>query len=323
MIAPLLEAKGLVKYFPVKRGLFYKLVGWIRAVDEVSFNLRPGETLGLVGESGCGKTTLGRLLLRLIEPDEGEVIFLGRDILRFSNNELRNFRRRMQIIFQDPDSSLNPRLTVSNIISEGLKIFSDRSEGKKQIRNKVEELLKLVGISPDSGNCFPHEFSGGQRQRIAIARAIALQPDFIVCDEPVSALDISIQAQIINLLCDLQVKFNLSYLFISHDLNIVRHISSEIAVMYLGKIIEKAPNQELYQRPLHPYTRLLLSVIPSINARKERPRPSLGASLPSLLNPPSGCRFHPRCKLAKDKCRLVEPELKPVGNNHWVACHLI
>ncbi len=317
----LVEAKGLRKYFTVRRGLFHKTVDLVKAVDGVSLKIERGKTLGLVGESGCGKSTLGRLLLRLIEPDEGQVFFRGRDILSLAPGKMRRLRQRMQIIFQDPDGSLNPRLNVASTLSEGLKIYLPSNGKSRKIRTRVGELLDLVGLPREAGRSFPHEFSGGQRQRIGIARAIALQPDFIVCDEPVSALDVSIQAQILNLLCDLRTDFNLTYLFISHDLSVVEHISDEVAVMYLGKIVEHAGSLDLYKNPQHPYTKGLLAVIP-IPGLKGRAKPALKGEVPSPLSPPSGCRFHPRCPYAEEVCSEVQPQLVAVAPDHWVACHL-
>ncbi len=322
MQAPLVEAEGLKKYFPVRRGLFYKTVGLVKAVDGVSLKLERGRTLGLVGESGCGKSTLGRLLLGLIEPDEGQVFFQGRDVLSLAPGEMRRLRQRMQIIFQDPDGSLNPRLTVASVLSEGLKIYLPSDGKSRKIRARITELLDLIGLPREAARSFPHEFSGGQRQRIGIARAIALHPDFIVCDEPVSALDVSIQAQIINLLQDLQAKFNLTYLFISHDLSVVEHISDEVAVMYLGKIVEHAGSLDLYKNPQHPYTKGLLAAIP-VPGLKKQAKPALKGEVPSPLNPPSGCRFHPRCPMVEVRCRELEPRLKKIAKGHWVACHLV
>jgi len=323
MIAgPLIEAEDLVKYFPVKHGLFYKALGFVKAVDGVSMKIESGKTLGLVGESGCGKTTLGRLLLRLIEPDEGQILFKGRDILELSSGQMRDLRHKMQIIFQDPDGSLNPRLNVASTIAEGLSIFLPPKE-KSKIEARVEELLGIVGLPQEAAQSFPHEFSGGQRQRIGIARAIALHPNFIVCDEPVSALDVSIQAQILNLLQDLQAKFGIAYLFISHDLSVVEHISDDVAVMYLGKIVEQAKPQVLYARPQHPYTKALMEAIPTISLRKGRVRARLMGDVPSPLNPPAGCRFHPRCSVASARCKDSEPQLIEIAWDHWVACHLV
>jgi len=318
----LLEVRRLRKYFPLTSGvLFQRQVGLIKAVDDVSFSIRKGETLGLVGESGSGKTTTGRCILQLDRPTSGEVRFEGRDLAQLDEAALRPVRRRMQVIFQDPYSSLNPRMTIGQIIGEPLRVH-EILEAKGEIRDRVRELLSVVGLNPAMADRFPHELSGGQRQRVGIARALSLQPSFIVCDEPVSALDVSIQAQIINLLEDLQAQFGLTYLFIAHDLSVVRHIGDRVAVMYLGKIVEVAYRRELYEDPLHPYTKALLSAVPipdpAVEAKRERI--VLKGEVPSPLNPPCGCVFHPRCPIAIPECSQVVPELREVSPNHWVAC---
>jgi oligopeptide/dipeptide ABC transporter ATP-binding protein len=320
----ILEVKNLKKYFPIKRGIvFSKHVGDVKAVDGVSFYIRKGETLGLVGESGCGKSTVARTIIRLLDPTDGEIIFDGVDISKLPYSSLRRIRRDMQIIFQDPYSSLNPRMTVSEIIGEPLQVHKIVSSSKER-EKRVQELLELVGLAPYHATRYPHEFSGGQRQRIGIARALALNPKFIVADEPTSALDVSIRSQIINLLQDLQKEFKLTYLFISHDLAVIRHICDRIAVMYLGKIVELSENEDLYTSPLHPYTQALLSAIPIPDPElaEKRKKIVLTGDVPSPVNPPSGCRFHPRCPSAMDICTKIEPELKEIKPNHFVACHL-
>ena len=320
----LLEVRHLVKHFEVTAGLFGGRRGVVRAVDDVSFSIRRGETLGLVGESGCGKTTTGRCILQLETPTSGEILFEGRDLTKLGPHELRAVRRRLQVIFQDPYSSLNPRMTVGEIIAEPLSVHGIvRGAGAR--RDRVRELLRQVGLLPQHAARYPHQLSGGQRQRVGIARALAMEPSLIVCDEPVSALDVSIQAQIINLLEDLQAELGLTYLFIAHDLAVVRHISDRVAVMYLGKIVELADRKTLYDDPLHPYTRALLSAVPipdpELEARREHL--VLRGEVPSPLDPPSGCVFHPRCPLAEDRCRRVVPELREVKPGHWAACLLV
>jgi oligopeptide/dipeptide ABC transporter ATP-binding protein len=317
---PLIEVSSLKKYFPIRKGLLQREAGRVHAVDDVTFAVREGETLGLVGESGCGKSTLGRTIVRLLEPTDGAVVFEGRDISTLGARALRPIRRQMQMVFQDPYASLNPRKRVGSIIGTPLKIHGiDRSER----RQRVQELLETVGLSPEHYNRFPHEFSGGQRQRIGVARALALRPKLIVADEPVSALDVSIQSQMLNLLDDLQKELRLTYIFIAHDLGVVRHVSNRIAVMYLGKLVELAPAEELYQRPIMPYTEALLSAvpIPDPDLSQQRERIVLEGDVPSPINPPSGCRFHPRCRYMTDICREVEPPLTDYGNGHLAACH--
>ena len=320
----LVRVEDLTKHFPITRGIIIsRQVGAVQAVDGVNFDIRKGETLGLVGESGCGKSTTGRTILQLHRATSGKVFYGDTDLTELKGEALRLMRRNMQMIFQDPYASLNPRLTIGNIIAEPLEVH--KIGNSKERRERVEELLKLVGLSPYFVNRYPHEFSGGQRQRIGVARALALQPDFIVCDEPISALDVSIQAQVVNLLEDLQETFGLTYLFIAHDLSMVRHISDRTAVMYLGKIVELATRDELYAHPLHPYTQALLSAVPIPNPAKERKRQRiiLEGDVPSPINPPSGCRFHPRCPLAIDICKETQPEWREVASGHWVACHLV
>jgi oligopeptide transport system ATP-binding protein len=319
----LLEVRHLVKHFQVGGGLFGGPAGLVRAVDDVSFAIRRGETLGLVGESGCGKTTTGRCVLQLERPTSGQVIFEGRDLTTLPPTELRAVRRRMQVIFQDPYSSLNPRMTVGQILAEPLSVHGIIPNGRAR-RERVRELLHRVGLLPQHADRYPHQLSGGQRQRVGIARALAVEPKLIICDEPVSALDVSIQAQIINLLEDLQAELGLTYLFIAHDLAVVRHISDRVAVMYLGKVVEVADRVELYERPLHPYTQALLAAVPIPDPQVEatRAHPVLGGEVPSPLNPPSGCVFHPRCPIAIERCRGEVPPLREISPDHWAACLL-
>ena len=315
----LLEATDLVKHFAASRNLFGRPTAFVRAVDGVSFHVEAGETLALVGESGCGKSTVSRLVLRLIEPDAGSVRFEGRDLLALNANELRAFRRQAQIIFQDPYASLNPRMTVAQILGEPLALHDLVPSAKRRAR--IEELLRLVGLEPRFARRYPHEFSGGQRQRIAIARALAVEPKLIICDEPVSALDVSIRSQILNLLRDLQDRLGLSYIFVSHDLAVVKHIADRVAVMNLGSIVETAETDALFASPRHPYSRALLSAIPVAKPQGKRARMILQGEMPSALNPPSGCRFHTRCPFAVERCRLEVPKLIAGGNGHATACH--
>ncbi len=320
---PLLEVRDLYKYFPIHAGLLSRHVGDVKAVDGVNFSIEPGETLGLVGESGSGKTTIGRLILKLLSVSKGQVLFEGRDVTKMTRQQVRKLRKEMQIIFQDPYASLNPRMTVGDIVGEPLKIHHIATG--KAAEARVQELLKLVGLRPYHANRYPHEFSGGQRQRIGIARALAVDPKFIVCDEPVSALDVSIQAQVINLLEDLQEKLGLTYLFIAHDLSIVRHISTRVAVMYVGKIVELAENNDLYEHPTHPYTQALLTAIPIPDpaAQRQRKRVVLTGDIPSPVNPPSGCRFHTRCPIAFERCTVEEPAFAEYSPGHFTACHWV
>ncbi len=321
--ADLLTVKDLYKYFPIRAGLLSRHVADVRAVDGVDFSIPSGETLGLVGESGSGKTTVGRVLLRLLPATSGEVFFQGQNVLALDRNQLRHLRKEMQIIFQDPYASLNPRMTVGDIISEPLRIHGIATGSAAE--DKTQALLKMVGLQPYHANRYPHEFSGGQRQRIGIARALAVNPKFIVCDEPVSALDVSIQAQVINLLEDLQAQLGLTYLFIAHDLSVVRHISTRVAVMYVGKIVELANRDDLYLYPMHPYTQALLSAIPipDPNVERRRKRIILTGDVPSPVNPPAGCRFHTRCPVAFDRCKIEIPPFKEYAPAHFTACHWV
>ena len=315
----LLETKDVVKYYPILGGVFLKQVASVKAVDGISLHIRKGETLGLVGESGCGKTTFGRVVLRLEEPTAGDIFFEGENILHYDQNQMRILRKKMQIIFQDPFSSLNPRKNVSQIIGEPLLIHGVKDKGQRE--DRVLELLRVVGLRREHMRRYPHMFSGGQRQRIGVARALALNPELIICDEAVSALDVSIQAQVLNLLKELQDEFKLTYLFISHDLHVVEHISDRVAVMYLGKLVELAKSKDLYLRPLHPYTQALLSASPMPDPTLKRNRIILKGDVPSPINPPSGCRFHTRCMYAQDICSSNEPGLKEDKSGHFTACH--
>jgi oligopeptide/dipeptide ABC transporter ATP-binding protein len=319
-LEPLLTVKDLKVHFPITRGILSKTAGYVYAVDGVSFELDAGETLGIVGESGCGKTTTGLAVLSLIEPTDGQVVFQGKDIARMTRPEKHTLCREMQIIFQDPYSSLNPRMTLNKTLSDPMKIHGLYHGSER--KDRVAYLLEKVGLTPEQGRRYPHEFSGGQRQRIGVARALALNPQLIIGDEPVSALDVSIQAQIINLLIDLQDEFELSYIIISHDLAVVEYICDHIAVMYLGKIVEMATYRETYTNPKHPYTQALLSAVPVPDLNAKSNRIILGGDVPSPINPPTGCRFHPRCPQKMDICPREEPQLKNTGTDHWVACHL-
>ncbi|MEL7645757.1 MAG: dipeptide ABC transporter ATP-binding protein [Anaerolineaceae bacterium] len=317
----LVQVRNLKKYFPVSRQLFSNQRRHIKAVDDVSFDVLEGETLGLVGETGCGKTTVARTILQLYRPTSGQVLFDGVDLASLQENELRKMRSRMQMIFQDPYASLNPRMTVGAIISAPMDVHTKL--GQKEKRDRVQELLKLVGLNPDFVNRYPHEFSGGQRQRIGIARALALNPDLVICDEPISSLDVSIQAQVVNLLEELQHRLGLTYIFVAHDLSMVRHISSRMVVMYLGKVMELADRNEIYQQPRHPYTRALMSAVPIPDPEKARNRKRiiLKGDIPSPLNPPHGCNFNTRCPIAAERCFQEDPEYREISPEHWVACH--
>jgi oligopeptide/dipeptide ABC transporter ATP-binding protein len=316
----IVNATNLKKYFPMKEGIFSSTKDYIKAVDNVNIEIRKGETFGLVGESGCGKTTLGRVLIHLIPPTAGTLVFMGSDLTAINKSELRRLRPHMQMVFQDPSSSLNPRMTVKNIIGEPLKI-NKRFKGEA-LNTKVLELLNTVGLDVQHMYRYPHEFSGGQKQRIGVARALALNPDFIVLDEPTSSLDVSVQAQILNLFKDLQEQFQLTYLFITHDLSVIKYISDRVAVMYAGKIVEYAPTKDLFWEQLHPYTKALLAAIPTTDPRTKKKHIHLKGEVPSLISPPSGCRFHPRCPQAMPKCSEAEPELKEFHKDHFVACYL-
>ena len=315
----LLKAENIIKHFPIYGGIFSRQVAAVKAVQNISFELKKGETLGLVGESGCGKSTLGRCLIKLIEPTSGKIFFKGEDITNASGEKLRELRKHMQIIFQDPYASLNPRMTIGAILEEPLIIHHlYKTEAERLVR--VRELIDLVGLRPEHLSRYPHEFSGGQRQRVGIARALAVNPELIICDEPVSALDVSIQAQVINLLMELQKKLGLTYVFIAHDLKVVEHVSTKVAVMYLGEIVEYADAEELYKNPKHPYTKALLSAIPVPDPKPREQRIILTGDVPSPINPPTGCYFHPRCPIATDECKTNKPELKTVGQNHFASC---
>ncbi|OQY31753.1 MAG: peptide ABC transporter ATP-binding protein [Anaerolineaceae bacterium 4572_5.1] len=318
---PIVEVRHLKKYFPVTGGFFQNKIGDVKAVDDVSFDIYQGETLGLVGETGCGKTTVGRTMMRLYEPTEGEIIFEGTDLATLGEKALRQARSQMQMIFQDPYASLNPRMTVGSIVGAPLDVHSKMS--KKEKYDRIQDLLDIVGLNPDFVNRYPHEFSGGQRQRIGIARALALEPHLIVCDEPISSLDVSIQAQVVNLLEKLQKELGLTYLFIAHDLSMVRHISDRMAVMYLGKIMELADRDEIYLNSLHPYTQALMSAvpIPDPDLAAAHHRIILDGDIPNPKNPPKGCNFNTRCPIAKEKCFIEEPEYREIEKDHWVACH--
>jgi oligopeptide/dipeptide ABC transporter ATP-binding protein len=320
-VKDLVQVRNLVKYYPVRGGILRRVVAWVQAVDDVSFTIREGETLGLVGESGCGKSTLGNCVLRLIKPTSGTVELNGDNIFEMDSKEVKLMRRNMQVIFQDPYSSLNPRKPIGDSILAGLKIHKI-SNGQEQV-DIMHNMLQKVGLDPYYAHRYPHEFSGGQRQRIGIARALVLRPSFIVCDEPVSALDVSIQSQVLNLLKDLQDEFNLTYLFIAHNLSVVEHISDRVAVMYLGKIVEMAPKEALFENPLHMYTQALISAIPIPDPTLKRERILLEGEVPSPVNPPTGCRFHPRCPLAMEICSQEEPPLEEIKPDHWVACFYV
>ncbi|MFQ6087330.1 MAG: ABC transporter ATP-binding protein [Candidatus Methanofastidiosia archaeon] len=315
----LIEVERLKKYFPIKGGVFSRVIGYVHAVDDISFYIEKGETLGMVGESGCGKTTVGRTILRLVEPTEGKIYFEGKDLGNLDNETLRIMRRNMQMVFQDPFSSLNPRMTIKNIVGEPF-VIQNLYNGK-ELKERVLELLDTVGLKPEHLNRYPHEFSGGQRQRICVARALALNPKFIVLDEPTSALDVSVQAQVLNMLQDLQRNMNLTYLFISHNLSIIKHISDIVAVMYVGKIVEMCGVDELFSNHLHPYTKALLSAIPNPDPDFQQEEIILKGDVPSPSNPPPGCRFHPRCPFAQKVCTKEEPKLLEEVNRHFVACH--
>jgi oligopeptide transport system ATP-binding protein len=318
---PLIEVRNLKKYFPITGGVLQRKVGDVKAVDDVSFQVFRGETLGLVGETGCGKTTVGRTMMRLYEPTAGKIIFEGIDLTALGEEQLRQTRKRMQMVFQDPYASLNPRMTVGSIIRAPLDVHTNMDRKEKHAR--IQELLDIVGLNPDFVNRYPHEFSGGQRQRIGIARALALEPDLIVCDEPISSLDVSIQAQVVNLLEELQKRIGLTYVFIAHDLSMVRHISDRIAVMYLGKVMELADRDEIYLNSLHPYTQALMSAvpIPDPDLASERQRIILDGDIPNPANPPKGCNFNTRCPIAEERCFMEEPVYREIKKNHWAACH--
>ncbi|MEH7305247.1 ABC transporter ATP-binding protein [Neobacillus drentensis] len=321
MMKPILEIKGLKKHFPIKTGFFNKVTGDVRAVDGVDFQVMPGETLGIVGESGCGKSTTGRTILRLLDPSAGEVLFNGKDLAKLSKEEMRQMRKDIQMVFQDPYASLNPRKTIRQILLEPLKVHGIGSSRGERMK-RVEEIIEVVGLRKEHLDRHPHDFSGGQRQRIGIARALILKPKVIIADEPVSALDVSIQSQVLNLLKDLKKEFNLTLIFISHDLSVVRHLCDRIAVMYLGRVVEIAEKKQLFTNPIHPYTRALLSAVPIANPKAKRERVILKGDLPSPANPPSGCTFHPRCPVANESCKTNIPILQDIDSGHQVSCHL-
>lgn len=316
----ILQARNIKKYFPIKGGLLKRTVGYVKGVDDVSLNVRQGETLGIVGESGSGKSTLGRVLLRLLEPTAGQVIFNNQDISKMEKRQLSPIRKDMQMIFQDPYASLNSKMNVQQLVEEPLIVQTTLS--KQERREKVRELLEKVGLRPEVSVKYPHEFSGGQRQRISIARALSLHPKFLICDEPVSALDVSIQAQVLNLMVDLQDEFHLTYFFIAHDLSVVKHISDRVGVMYLGRIVELASKNRFFTQPLHPYTQALISAVPTTDVLHRKEKIILKGDLPSPANPPSGCAFRTRCPMVHDRCSIVRPDLQDTGNGHYVACHL-
>ena len=319
MTEELIKVQALTKYFPIRGGLLSRVIGHVKAVDGVSFEVVKGETLGLVGESGCGKTTVGKTILRLIEPTSGEILYKRQDITKLTRGQFRKIRKNMQMVFQDPFLSLNPRMSVRQIVREPLQV--NRVASSEDLEERVRHLVELVGLNPDHLNRYPHEFSGGQRQRIGVARALALNPEFVVLDEPTSALDVSVQAQILNLLTELQKKLGLTFLFISHDLSVVRQMSNRISVMYLGKIAETGPTTEMLSHPYHPYTQALFSAVLDPDPEVETRRIVLTGDVPSPANPPKGCRFHPRCWLANDRCRTEEPTMREIGNEHYVACY--
>lgn len=320
-MSTLLEVRNLKKHYPIRKGFFSKQVGAVKAVDGITLSVEQGETLAVVGESGCGKSTTGRAILRLIEPTDGEIMFNGTDVRSLNTEQLRRFRTDMQMVFQDPYASLDPRWTVQRILEEPLRTHGSASSSS-ELKSRVEQLMEVVGLSPYQAHRFPHEFSGGQRQRIGIARALALNPKFIVCDEPVSALDVSIQAQVLNLMQDLQEQYGLTYMFISHDLSVVKFISDRVAVMYLGRVVELAPTKDLFAKPLHPYTQALMSAVPVPNPGQKKQRIVLTGDVPNPETPPSGCAFHPRCPYAMDRCKSEAPALRTLDTGHQVSCHL-